>query len=153
LFWQIQAPQLLSTYGYWGIAITVGLESMGVPVPGETVLIAAAVYVATTHHLNIWLVVVGAAAGAIIGDNIGFRIGRELGFRIMLRYGRYVGLNEGRLKLGQYLFPRHGERSCFLAASPLIIATGLPSAHRIRPPVRDGENSRQDGRSPCRLPA
>ncbi len=134
---QIDVPRLLSTYGYWGIAIAVGLESMGMPVPGETVLIAAAVYAATTHHLNIGLVITGAAAGAILGDNIGFWIGRELGFRILLRYGRYVGLNEGRLKLGQYLFLRHGGKVVFFGRFIAVLRTLaalLAGANRMRWP-------------------
>jgi membrane protein DedA with SNARE-associated domain len=115
-------PQI-ATYNYWGIAIAVGLESMGVPVPGETALIAAAVYAGTSYHLNIGLVIASAAAGAIIGDNIGFWIGRELGFRFLLRYGRYVGLNEERLKLGQYLFLRHGGKVVFFGRFIAVLRT------------------------------
>jgi membrane protein DedA with SNARE-associated domain len=60
------------------------------PAPGETTLIAAAIYAATTHHLDIRLVIAAAAVGAILGDNIGFWIGRGVGYRVLLRYGRYV---------------------------------------------------------------
>lgn len=120
---QLDVPHLLSVYGYWGIAVAVGLESMGVPVPGETVLIAAAVYAGTTHHLSIALVIAAAAAGAIIGDNIGFWIGREFGFRLLLRYGRYVGLDEGRLKLGHYLFRRHGGKVVFFGRFIAVLRT------------------------------
>ncbi|MGH7986961.1 MAG: DedA family protein, partial [Candidatus Binataceae bacterium] len=86
---------------------------MGLPLPGEATLIAAAIIAGTSHDLNIWLVVGVAAAGAIIGDNMGFWIGREFGYWLVLRYGRYVRLNERRIKLGQHLFLRHGGKVVF----------------------------------------
>jgi membrane protein DedA with SNARE-associated domain len=100
-------------YGYLGVALAVSLESMGVPIPGETALIAAAVYAGKTHELNIWVLVASATAGAIIGDNFGYWIGRELGFRMLLRYGSYIGLTESRIKLGEYLFQHHGGKIVF----------------------------------------
>ena len=81
--------------------------------PGEATLIAAAVYAGTTKQLNIWLVIASASLGAILGDNVGFWLGRELGFRVLVRYGSYVGLNEGRIKVGQYLFQLHGGKIVF----------------------------------------
>ncbi len=102
------AVSLISSYGYWALAGVVALESMGLPVPGETTLIAAAAYAGSTHRLSIALVVVAAAAGAILGDNLGFWIGRGFGYRLLLRYGRYLRLSTPRVKLGQYLFQRHG---------------------------------------------
>jgi membrane protein DedA with SNARE-associated domain len=100
-------------YGYWGVALAVGLESMGVPIPGETALIAAALYAGKTEALNIWILIAFASAGAILGDNIGYWIGRELGFRVLVRYGSYIGLTESRIKLGEYLFKRHGGKIVF----------------------------------------
>ena len=113
MFLYAELPRLLAAYGYWVVGGVVALESMGLPVPGETVLIAAAVYAGETHHLNISLVIAVAAVGAILGDNLGFWIGRELGYRLLLRYGPYVGLTEARIKLGQYLFNRHGGKIVF----------------------------------------
>jgi membrane protein DedA with SNARE-associated domain len=103
-----ELTHLISAYGYGTVAGLVGLESFGVPVPGETTLIAAAVIAGTGHGLNVWLVIAAAAGGAILGDNIGFAIGRRFGYRLMVKYGRYVRLTEPRIKLGQYLFQRHG---------------------------------------------
>ena len=100
-------------YGYLGVALAIGLESMGVPVPGETALIAAALYAGKTQALNIWVLILFASAGAILGDNIGYWIGRELGFRVLLRYGSFIGLTESRIKLGEYLFQRHGGKIVF----------------------------------------
>ncbi len=103
-----ELPHLLSTYGYGAVGGVAMLESMGVPLPGETILIAAAVIAGTSHALNIWLVVAAAAGGAILGNSISFWIGREIGYRLLVRYGRYVWLSERRIKLGQYVFLRFG---------------------------------------------
>ena len=103
----------ISTYGYWTAGGIIALESMGLPLPGEATLIAAAVYAGETRHLNIWGVIAAGAVGAIIGDNIGFWIGREIGYRLLLRYGHYVYLTDARIKLGQYLFLRHGGKIVF----------------------------------------
>jgi membrane protein DedA with SNARE-associated domain len=104
---------LITKYGYWAVAGVIGLESMGLPLPGEATLIAAGIYAGSTQHLNIWMVIAAASAGAILGDNLGFWIGREIGFRLLLRYGGYVRLTESRIKLGQYLFQRHGGKIVF----------------------------------------
>jgi len=98
----------IAAYGYWAVFFIVMLESAGVPLPGETVLVAAALYASMTGDLNIVAIVIAAAAGAGIGDSIGYWIGRRFGFPILYRYGPYVGLGEPRLKLGQYLFQRYG---------------------------------------------
>jgi len=104
---------LVATYGYAAVALVVALESMGMPLPGETVLIAAALYAGATHQLSIALVVLAAALGAMLGDSLGFWGGRWLGFPLLRRYGRFVGLDERRLKLGRYLFARHGGKVVF----------------------------------------
>ncbi|HEY0526554.1 MAG TPA: DedA family protein [Stellaceae bacterium] len=108
-----EISHLISAYGYWVVGGVVALESIGIPVPGETALVAAAIYAATTQELNIWLVIVAAACGAIFGDNIGMAIGREIGYRLLTRYGPRIGLSERRIKLGQYLFRRHGGKVVF----------------------------------------
>jgi membrane protein DedA with SNARE-associated domain len=102
----------ISNYGYLAIFIVVGLESAGVPMPGETALVSAAIF-AGQGSLDIKWVIACAAAAAILGDNAGYWVGREFGFPLVLRYGRYIHLDEGRLKLGQYLFQRHGGKIVF----------------------------------------
>jgi membrane protein DedA with SNARE-associated domain len=104
---------LISAYGYWSVAVIVALESMGLPLPGETVLIVAALYAATHHDISIAGVIASAAAGAILGDNFGYWLGREFGYRLLLRYGSYIGLSHERIKLGQYLFLRQGAKVVF----------------------------------------
>jgi membrane protein DedA with SNARE-associated domain len=104
---------LLATFGYLAVFLFIAIESMGIPFPGETMLITAAIYAGHTHRLDIVLVIAAAAAGAIIGDNIGFAIGHWGGYRLIRRYGHYVRLHKGRLKLGQYLFRKHGAKVVF----------------------------------------
>src|SRR5260370_1291009 len=84
---------LLVSYGYWGVLLIVGLESLGVPMPGETTLVAAAIYAGATHRLSIGLVILAAIGGAILGDNIGYAIGQWGVYRLLVRFGR----NEKRL--------------------------------------------------------
>jgi membrane protein DedA with SNARE-associated domain len=103
---------LIAHYGYFAVFFIVALESSGVPLPGETALVSASVF-AATGSLNIVLVVLSAAAAAILGDNIGYWIGREFGFPLIYRYGRCIGVDEGRLKVAQYLFQRHGGKIVF----------------------------------------
>jgi membrane protein DedA with SNARE-associated domain len=88
-----QIAHLLSTYGYGVIALVVALESAGLPLPGETVLVSAAAYAGTTHDLAIAPVIAAAACGAIIGDNIGFWVGREAGPPLLAKIGPYIGLD------------------------------------------------------------
>jgi len=102
----------ITTYGYFAIFFVVALESAGVPMPGETALVTAAIF-AGQGALDIKWVIASAAVAAILGDNLGYWVGREFGFPIVLRYGRYIRLDEGRLKLGQYLFQRQGGKIVF----------------------------------------
>ena len=104
---------LLATYGYLAVLLFVAIESTGIPFPGETMLLVAAIDAGTTHQLSIVLVIVAAASGAILGDNLGFWVGREGGYRLLRRFGRYIRLEERRLKLGQYLFLKHGGKVVF----------------------------------------
>lgn len=98
----------IATYGYGLVFLLNLLESFGIPVPGETVLVAAAIYAGTTFKLNIYLLVLATIAGTLVGDVIGFMLGRGVGFWFLIHHGRRVGLNERRIKLGQYLFLRYG---------------------------------------------
>lgn len=130
----VDLPHLIHTYGYWAVFGVVGLESLGVPVPGETMLIAAATFAGATHRLDIGFVIVAAAAGAIAGDTAGFWIGRGVGWPLLHRYGGRVGLTEPRLKLGQYLFLRHGGKVVFFArfiAALRAFAALLAGANRM----------------------
>lgn len=112
-FFARNLDSLLAAYGYLAVFIFVGVESLGIPVPGETMLVTAAIYAGTTGRLSIFWVIVASSAGAIVGDNIGYAIGRTGGYRLLKRYGRYIRLEENRLRLGQYLFRKHGPKVVF----------------------------------------
>ncbi|PZS06961.1 MAG: hypothetical protein DLM70_04195, partial [Chloroflexi bacterium] len=104
---------LLATWGYLAVFGFVAVESMGIPVPGETMLITAGAY-AGAGHLNIALVIAVAAAGAILGDNIGYLIGRTGGRPLVLRYGKYIWLDERKLNAAERFFEKHGDKTVFI---------------------------------------
>ncbi len=128
----------LQSYGYAAILIVVALESAGLPLPGETVLVSAAIFAGTTQRMEIALVVLAAAVGAILGDNIGFWVGREAGPPILERFGHLVGIDERRRRLGQYLFKLHGGKIVFFGRFVAFLrafAALLAGANRL-PPAR-----------------
>jgi membrane protein DedA with SNARE-associated domain len=114
---------LIHTYGLLAVGAVVGLECIGFPLPGETALLAAAVYAGTKHDLNIVSVIITAGATAIIGRMIGYVVGREYGYWLLLRYGNYIRMTQSRIKLGQYLFIRHGGKIVFIAQFVPILRT------------------------------
>jgi membrane protein DedA with SNARE-associated domain len=126
---------LVAQYGYLAVFAIIGLESFGVPLPGETTLIAAAIYAGATHHLNIAGVILAAIAGAILGDNIGYLIGHQGGYRLLVRYGRYIRFDESRIKLARYLFIRFGGQVVFFGRFVAVLrayAAFLAGTTRMR---------------------
>ena len=100
--------ELIHQYGAWIVFALVFLESIGLPLPGETILVSAAIFAGTTQELSIVSVIVSAVLGAVLGSPIGFWIGARYGYPLLLRYGSYIGLTETRIKIAQYLFRRRG---------------------------------------------
>ncbi len=105
---------ILNHYGYLAVALFVAVEDFGIPVPGETILIAAALF-AGAGPLNVFVVFVVATLAAIFGDNIGFAIGHFGGRALALRFGKYVFLTEERLDKAQEFFERHGGKIIVVA--------------------------------------
>lgn len=101
------AKPYLDQYGYGAIFGFILLENAGLPVPGQTMLIAAAV-LAAHGHLNIVPVLLSAWLAAVLGDGIGFAIGRYGGRRLLENYGRYIGITEKRLARVDLFFDRYG---------------------------------------------
>jgi membrane protein DedA with SNARE-associated domain len=97
----------LEHYGYLAVGGFVLLEDFGVPVPGETMLVAAALF-AGAGHMNIAVVILVAVLGAIVGDNIGFIVGHFAGRPLIERFGRYIFLTPQRLDHAEDFFNRHG---------------------------------------------
>ena len=114
---------LIASYGYWAVFVLVAVESLGIPLPGETALITAGIYAGHTHRLNPWLIFAVAAAGAIIGDNIGYWIGDKGGYRPALRYGPKVRLDGRKLKIARYLFDAHGGKVVFFGRFVSVLRT------------------------------
>ncbi len=119
----MNVDHLVSTYGYWAVFFFVGIESLGIPLPGETALIVAGTFAGKNHHLNPWGIFAVASAGAIIGDNIGYWVGDKGGFRILKKYGHYIRLDEPKLKVGRYVFDRHGGKVVFFGRFVSVLRT------------------------------
>lgn len=97
----------LAHYGYPVIFIVICIESFGVPAPGQTLLIAAAV-LAVHGKLNIILVLLTAFLAAVIGDSLGYRIGNLNGRRLILRLGKYVRIGEPQVHRMEMAFEKYG---------------------------------------------
>jgi membrane protein DedA with SNARE-associated domain len=119
----VNVNHLLTTYGYWAVLILVGLESLGIPLPGETILISAGIYAGQTHNLSVWVIFIVAAAAAIIGDNIGYWIGDKGGYRLLRKYGRYIRFDEAKIKVGRYIFDRYGGPVVFFGRFVSVLRT------------------------------
>jgi membrane protein DedA with SNARE-associated domain len=105
---------LVQHYGLIALFLVVMLESGGVPLPGETALVAAAIF-ASQGRLNIVEVIAVAAAAAIIGDNLGYWVGRTGGRKLLQRYGPLRRWSERVLPWSERFFERHGSKTIFLA--------------------------------------
>ena len=134
MFLGLDLTHLLTTYGYWVVTLAVAVESMGVPVPGETMLLTAAVFAGVSGHLSIALIIACAAAGAILGDNTGYLVGRAVGERALGRFGNPGRRSSRALVVGRYLFARHGGKAVFFGrfvAVLRIFAAVLAGATRM----------------------
>jgi membrane protein DedA with SNARE-associated domain len=113
----------LVEYGYSAIVVVVALEYLGIPFPGETILVAAGIYAGHSHHLALVWIVVSAFLAAAGGGTIGFVIGVEGGYRLLRRYGRHLHIHEGHIKLGRYLFQEHGGKVVFFGRFVAVLRT------------------------------
>jgi membrane protein DedA with SNARE-associated domain len=114
---------LLSNFGYLAVFLIIATESLGIPAPGETMLVTAAIYSAATGNLLIEGVIAAAVAGAIIGDNIGYAVGRRGGYRLLLKYGHKLHIKESHLKVARYVFERYGGKVVFFGRFIAILRT------------------------------
>ncbi len=123
-----------SPIAYALLALLVGGESAGVPLPGETALITGSI-LASQDKLWLPFVIVAAAAAAIVGDNIGYELGRHGARRVLERPGRFEDRRREFLQRGQAFFDRHGGKTVFLGrwlpflrvtAAWLAGANGMP---------------------------
>jgi len=127
---------LISHYGYAAIFLVVMMESTGIPMPGETILISAAALAGTKHALDIRWVIAAASGGAIVGDNVSFWVGREFGEPLLEKWGHIVGLDARKRTLGRYLFARYGGSIVFFGRFVALLrayAALLAGANNLAP--------------------
>jgi membrane-associated protein len=105
---------LFKAYGYWIVFFGVMLENAGLPVPGETILLAAGFF-ASQHHFSVLAVMIIATTGAVLGDNGGYWIGHRVGRRLLIKYGKYVMLTESRFRGMEKYFESHGDKTVLVA--------------------------------------
>jgi membrane protein DedA with SNARE-associated domain len=103
----VSVKPYLDQYGYWAVFAAILLEDFGVPVPGETLLIAGAL-LASQGHMHILPLLLIGWIGAVTGDNIGYAIGRFGGRHLLLRYGPYLLVSQRRLEYAEAFFRRRG---------------------------------------------
>jgi membrane protein DedA with SNARE-associated domain len=113
----------IATFGYWAVLVAVALESMGVPFPGETALLAGAIYAGVTGRLDIALVIVAGAVGAILGDNIGYSIGRIGGYPLLRRLTQVLRIEGKSLRYTQRFFARYGGSAVFFGRFFSVLRT------------------------------
>lgn len=114
---------LVERFGPGVVGVVAGLEATGLPLPAESLLIATAAYAGSTGKISVVWIIVAAALGAIIGDNVGYLIGHSIGYAALRRWGKHVGLTDDRLTLGRYLFRRHGGKVVFFGRFVAFLRT------------------------------
>jgi membrane protein DedA with SNARE-associated domain len=119
----MNVTHIINAYGYWAVFLFVAVESLGIPVPGETALIAAGAYAGHTHRLSGWVIFAVASAGAMVGDNIGFWAGDKGGYRLARKYGHRIRLDERKLMIGRYVFDSYGPKVVFFGRFVSILRT------------------------------
>jgi undecaprenyl-diphosphatase len=112
----------VESYGYAVVFFFVAIESLGIPLPGETVLVTAGAF-AALGHLSIGWVIATAAIGGIVGDAAGYWIGRLGGLPLLKRYGSVVHFNDEKLNRVRSFFNRHGPKTVFLGRFIALLRT------------------------------
>src|SRR5436853_1801897 len=105
---------LFTSYGYWIVFFGVMLENAGLPVPGETILLAAG-FCASLGQFSVPMVMLIATTGAVLGDNCGYWIGHKVGRSVLLKHGRYVMMTEARFCSMEKYFASHGDKTVLVA--------------------------------------
>ncbi len=126
--------ELARLYGYWAVFIGIAIENMGIPLPGETIVIVGG-FLAGSGELNYWLVLSSAIAGAILGDNFGYWVGRFGGWQLLVKIGRVFGIQEQQLEQAKDRYSRNAMQAVFFGrfvtllrifAGPLAGITQMP---------------------------
>ncbi len=105
---------ILDRWGYLALAVVIGVESFGVPAPGQTIMVAAAIY-SSWGRLDIWAVAAICFVAAVLGDNVGYWIGVRGGRKAVHRFGKYIFITPERLERAERFFARRGNRIVVVA--------------------------------------
>jgi membrane protein DedA with SNARE-associated domain len=105
---------ILDRWGYFAIAGVIGVESFGVPAPGQTIMVAAAIY-SSWGRMDIFAVAAISFVAAVLGDNVGYWIGVRGGRRAVHRFGKYIFITPARLERAEKFFARRGNRIVVVA--------------------------------------
>jgi len=105
---------LFLRFGYAAVFLGVMAENVGIPLPGETMLLAAGLF-ASQGHFRLWMVILFAAVGAVIGDNVGYLLGWKVARPYLTQRGRFLLLTPARLQAIEAFFQRHGDKTVFFA--------------------------------------
>lgn len=114
------------TYSLWLLSALLAIECSGIPVPGETTLLAWSLYAGKFHTLDIGRVITAGAIGAIAGNVVGYLIGRSVGYRVLVQYGSRIGFSESRIKIGHYLFRHYGVSAVVAGRFLPLLRSALP---------------------------
>ena len=124
----------LAHYGYWAVGATLLLENMGLPVPGETILLMASFLAYSEHKLSLPYIILVGVCAATLGDNLGFAIGHYGGRPLLDRYQKTLRIRPNVIARGEELFARYGSATIFVArfiAGMRIIAGPLAGVLRM----------------------
>lgn len=105
----------LEIWGYWAVAIGVGAEDAGIPVPGETTLMFASFLAHKTAELNIFWIIVVSTISATAGDNLGFLLGRKFGKTLLRWIKKIAHLDDEDIDAAKDLIKNHGDKTVFFA--------------------------------------
>jgi membrane protein DedA with SNARE-associated domain len=126
--------ELARLYGYWAVFVGIAIENMGIPLPGETIVIVGG-FLAGSGELNYWWVLASAIAGAVLGDNFGYWVGRFGGWQLLVKIGRIFRLQEQQLELAKDRYSKNAVQAVFFGrfvtllrifAGPLAGITRMP---------------------------
>lgn len=121
-------------YGYWAVFVGIAIENMGIPLPGETIVIVGG-FLAGSGELNYWLVLSSAIAGAVLGDNFGYWVGRVGGWQLLVNIGSIFRLQEQQLEQAKDKYSKNAAQAVFFGrfvtllrifAGPLAGITRMP---------------------------
>ena len=134
LFTLDNLQEIARLYGYWAVFVGIAVENMGIPLPGETIVIVGG-FLAGSGELNYWLILSSAIAGAVLGDNFGYWVGRAGGWQLLVKIAHIFGIQEHKLEQAKDRYSQNAAQAVFFGrfvtilrifAGPLAGITQMP---------------------------